>query len=97
MKEQHNDAGTSPSAKRKDVLRQIVTGHFAWSAIPTISRARSALRRHVVDLWPRLPRRCSEKGHMAWDCIATLGGEWLPKPRVLHPWPNHGFAVIHPR
>jgi len=23
--------------------------------------------------------------------------EWLPKPRILHPWPDKRFAVAHPR
>jgi RNA-directed DNA polymerase len=27
-------------------------------------------------------------------CIADA---WLPKPRILHPWPEQRFAVKHPR
>ncbi|PKU23090.1 hypothetical protein CWS72_17815, partial [Telmatospirillum siberiense] len=23
--------------------------------------------------------------------------DWLPKPRILHPWPNQRFAVKYPR
>src|SRR6516225_9981972 len=23
--------------------------------------------------------------------------DWLPKPRILHPWPDKRFAVTHPR
>src|SRR5438093_10404298 len=34
-------------------LRQIVTGHFAYYAVPTNSRALSAFRHHVTDLWRR--------------------------------------------
>jgi hypothetical protein len=28
---------------------------------------------------------------------ALLADDWLPKPRILHPWPNQRFAVKHPR
>jgi hypothetical protein len=34
-------------------LKQVVTGHFAYYAVPTNSRALSAFRRHVIDLWRR--------------------------------------------
>jgi RNA-directed DNA polymerase len=29
--------------------------------------------------------------------MAKLADDWLPKPRILHPWPNQRFAVKHPR
>src|SRR5512134_3157993 len=29
--------------------------------------------------------------------IAKLADAWLPKPRILHPWPSDRFAVKHPR
>jgi hypothetical protein len=29
--------------------------------------------------------------------IATRSQRWLPKARILHPWPNQRFAVKHPR
>jgi len=38
-------------------LRQVVTGHFAYYAIPTNSRALLAFRHYVVDLWRRTLRR----------------------------------------
>jgi len=38
-----------------------------------------------------------QKDRTTWDRIAQLAEEWLPKPRILHPWPNIRFAVKHPR
>jgi RNA-directed DNA polymerase len=29
--------------------------------------------------------------------MAKLVDEFLPRPRILHPWPNVRFAVRHPR
>jgi RNA-directed DNA polymerase len=29
--------------------------------------------------------------------MAKLANDFLPKPRILHPWPDRRFAVKHPR
>jgi hypothetical protein len=42
-------------------------------------------------------RRCSQKDRTAWDRITKLADDYLPKPRILHPWPNARFAVRHLR
>jgi group II intron reverse transcriptase/maturase len=78
-------------------LRQVVTGFFAYHAVPTNSAALSAFRYYVVDLWRRSLQRRSQKDHTTWQRVAKLADDWLPRPRVLHPWPQKRFAVRHPR
>ena len=78
-------------------LRQVVTGHFADDAVPTNSRALSAFRHHVTDLWRRTLRRRSQKDGFTWDRMTRLVDDWLPQPRILHPWPDVRFDVRHPR
>lgn len=78
-------------------LRQVVTGHFVYFAVPTNSRPLSAFRLHVSDLWRRTLQRRSQRGGFTWDRIEKLTGDWLPTPRILHPWPDRRFAVNHPR
>lgn len=78
-------------------LKQVVTGHFAYYAVPTNSRALSAFRHWVGDLWRRTLRRRSQKDALTWDRMARLVGDWLPPLRIRHPWPNVRFAVRHPR
>ena len=78
-------------------LRQVVTGFFAYHAVPTNSRALYAFRYHVMDLWRRSLRQRSQKDHTTWERITRLVDDFLPKSRVLHPWPNERFAVKHPR
>jgi RNA-directed DNA polymerase len=78
-------------------LRQVVTGHFGYYAVPTNSRALSAFRHHVTDLWRRTLRRRSQKGGFTWDRMTKLVDDWLPQPRILHPWPDVRFDVRHPR
>jgi group II intron reverse transcriptase/maturase len=78
-------------------LAQVVAGYFAYHAVPTNSPALSAFRYHVVVLWHRQLCRRSQTAHVAWERMAKLADEFLPKPRVLHPWPSVRFAVKHPR
>jgi hypothetical protein len=40
---------------------------------------------------------CVGKDGMTWERITRLANDWLPKPRILHPWPQARFAVTHPR
>jgi RNA-directed DNA polymerase len=42
-------------------LRQVVTGHFVYYAVPTNLRALKAFRQHVTDLWRRSLRRRSQR------------------------------------
>jgi RNA-directed DNA polymerase len=78
-------------------LRQVVLGHLAYFAVPTNSRALQAFRYAVTDLWRRTLRRRSQKDGFTWDRMEKLANDWLPKPRILHPWPSVRFAVTHPR
>ena len=78
-------------------LKQVVTGFCNYHAVPNNLRAVAAFRYHVTDLWRRTLRRRGQKHRMTWKQIATLADDWLPKPRILHPWPNQRFAVKHPR
>ena len=78
-------------------LRQVVTGFFAYHAVPTNGRALAAFRYHVIGLWRRALRRRGQRGDLTWGRIAALADDWLPRPRILHPWPQQRFAVRHPR
>jgi group II intron reverse transcriptase/maturase len=78
-------------------LKQVVSGFFAYHAVPTNFRALGAFRYHVTDLWRRTLRRRSQRDGMTWERITQIADAWLPQPRILHPWPDRRFAVNHPR
>jgi group II intron reverse transcriptase/maturase len=78
-------------------LGQIVAGYFAYHAVPTNSPALSAFRYHVLVLWHRRLCRRSQRARVLWPRMTKLADEFLPLPRVLHPWPSVRFAVRHPR
>jgi len=78
-------------------LKAVVTGYFAYHAVPTNFRAVAAFRDHVTDLWRRTLRRRSQKDRITWVRMQRIAAAWLPPPRILHPWPEQRFAVTHPR
>ena len=78
-------------------LAQVVSGYFAYHAVPTNSPALHAFRYHVVVLWHRQLCRRSQRAYLVWERMAKLADDYLPKPRILHPWPSVRFAVRHPR
>ena len=78
-------------------LRAVVQGYFAYHAVPLNMRALAALRHHVTQLWRRTLRRRSQKTTMTVVRMKHIADTWLPRPRILHPWPSERFAVKHPR
>ena len=78
-------------------LRQVVGGYFNYHAVPTNARAIKAFHHHTVRLWLRTLRRRGQKDRFSWGRMDRLAKEWLPKPRILHPWPSVRFVVKHPR
>jgi len=80
-----------------DWLRSVVTGYFAYHAVPTNSQALCAYRHHVLSLWRRSLERRSQKAGVTWAKMDRLAAEWLPPPHILHPWPEERFGVKHPR
>jgi RNA-directed DNA polymerase len=65
--------------------------------VPTNIHALKHFRDGVVDRWKRLLSRRSQKGNRTWTWTAMLADYWIPRPRILHPWPEQRFAVMHPR
>lgn len=78
-------------------LKQVVTGYFAYHAVPTNSAALGPFREEITARWLKTLRRRSQKSALTWGRMKKLADNWLPKPRILHPWPNQRFAVKHPR
>jgi group II intron reverse transcriptase/maturase len=78
-------------------LRRVVGGYFAYHAVPTNSPALNEFRGIVAWTWLRALRRRGQRDKSTWLSINRLADRWLPRPRILHPWPSQRFAVKHPR
>lgn len=78
-------------------LGSVVRGYYAYHAVPTNLQALSAFRYHLTRYWLRALRRRSQRDRMSWERITQLADQYLPKPKILHPWPEQRFLVTHPR
>ena len=78
-------------------LWHVVRGYFNYHAVPTNFRALVAFRTEIAKRWHRVLTRRSERTTLNWERMKRLIGEWLPRPRILHPWPDKRFAVSYPR
>ena len=86
-----------PIPEQGQWLKQVVTGFFNYHAVPTNSQALGTFRHRVIIAWLRTLKRRSQRDTFTWSRMEKLADDWLPKPRVLHPWPNVRFAVKYPR
>lgn len=91
---QHRHA---PIEEQGSWLRHVMTGWFAYHAVPVNGSSLQIFRNTVIWHWRRALRRRGQRDKTSWKAITTLANRWLPRPRILHPWPSQRFAVKHPR
>jgi RNA-directed DNA polymerase len=78
-------------------LARVLRGYFGYYAVPTNYPRIAAFHRNVTFLWQRVLRRRSQKDSTTLQRMDRLVADFLPVPRVLHPWPEARFLVKHPR
>jgi group II intron reverse transcriptase/maturase len=78
-------------------LQQVVRGYFNYHAVPTNMKALVTFREHVIAHWRRALKKRSHRDKTTWVRVRKIADDWLPKPKILHPWPDERFAVKHPR
>jgi RNA-directed DNA polymerase len=75
-------------------LARVLSGHYNYYAVPDNIEALSAFRYLLIRHWLKSLRRRSQKHRMDWARMDRLADQWLPLPRILHPWPEQRFAAI---
>lgn len=77
-------------------LRQVLQGYYQYFAVPNNLNSMSQFHFQLSRLWFKALRRRSQKAakRMNWDVFNRITREWLPSPRVVHPWPSVRFAAI---
>jgi group II intron reverse transcriptase/maturase len=74
-------------------LGAVVRGHYAYYGVPTNILALEAFRQEITQHWRRSLRRRSQRRRLDWPRMNRIAGRWLPKPRIVHPWPQQRFDV----
>lgn len=78
-------------------LGAVVRGYYGYHAIPGNWQRLGAFRRECLRHWLRALRRRGQRRPMLWKRLVPLADLWIPKPRILHPYPSVRFAAKHPR
>lgn len=77
-------------------LKQVLRGYYGYHAVPYNIPTLGTFRIRVERLWLNVLRRRSQRG-LSWERFSKLSKHWLPRPRILHPFPEQRFATLHPR
>ena len=74
-------------------LRSVVQGYYNYYAVPGNLDSLGLFRDRVLRYWGQALKRRSQRHRYAWARRLKLAAQWLPTPRVLHPWPLDRFAA----
>ena len=75
-------------------LRSVIRGHVNYYGVPGNFNALNAFRREAIKSWLNALRRRSQKGqNLTWSRFERWVEKWIPKVRIVHPYPNQRFCV----
>jgi RNA-directed DNA polymerase len=86
-----------PLAEVGKWLKSVVQGYFNYQAVPGNIVSLRSFRLEVSKRWLRVLHCRSQKSRMTWKRLAVFVEQWLPPPRILHPYPYLRFDAKHPR
>jgi group II intron reverse transcriptase/maturase len=74
-------------------LGKVLNGYYRYYAVPGNARTLWAFRFQVGRLWFRTLRRRSQRHRLKWSRMIRLIDRWLPRPRILHAYPEQRLRV----
>jgi RNA-directed DNA polymerase len=74
-------------------LASVIRGHMNYYAVPRNFEAVAMFRKEVIKLWRRGLSRRSQKAHVTWPRMQRIADAWLPRVRIVHPWPSQRLAL----
>lgn len=78
-------------------LERVVEGYYRYHAVPGNIATLGTFRERLCELWRQALRRRSQRRRPGWDRLRPIFERWIPRPRVLHPYPDVRFDATHPR
>jgi hypothetical protein len=74
-------------------LKAVVQGYYNYHAVPGNGPSILAFRTEVTCAWFRSLKRRSQRTSLTWDRMNVLVSRWIPRIRILHPYPWDRFAA----
>lgn len=78
-------------------IRAVVQGYLNYHAVPGNIYCLNKFRTQVNRLWLRALKRRSQRSKLTWERFTRLADRWIPRVRILHPYPEQRFYATHPR
>jgi hypothetical protein len=72
-------------------LRKVVAGYYQYHAVPGNIETLNTFRQRVNRLWYQALARRSQRARKRWEALIPLFERWIPRPKVLHPYPDARF------
>jgi hypothetical protein len=69
-------------------LRKVVNGYYQYHAVPGNDRQLSTFRQRAIRLWYQVLVRRSQRARKRWETLLPFFNRWIPRPKVLHPYPR---------
>ena len=86
-----------PAPKVGEWLGRVLNGFYQYHAVPENWASLHRFRERLGRYWRRALERRSQTGRLSADRTARLCNRWLPRPRLVHPYPEVRFDARHPR
>jgi len=80
-----------PIAQTGAWLRRVMEGHINYYGVPFNSKDVSLFCDEVRRSWYRSLCRRSQRKRLNWQRFGRIANFWLPRPRVVHPYPQQRF------
>jgi group II intron reverse transcriptase/maturase len=74
-------------------LSSVIRGHINYYAVPQNYELVEAFRQQVIHHWRRALSRRSQKGYVTWERMRRITRRWLPRVRIVHPYPSQRLAL----
>jgi group II intron reverse transcriptase/maturase len=75
-------------------LASVIRGHVNYYAVPLNFPSVEAFHHQVVWLWKRALSRRSQRAHVTWERMRRIARRWLPRVRIVHPWPTARLRLL---
>jgi len=86
-----------PKASVGEWLQKVVSGYYLYHAVPGNMPQLEIFRHRLRRLWRMVLIHRSQRGYVGWERLKPFLDRWIPRPRVLHPYPVARFDAKYSR
>jgi hypothetical protein len=78
-------------------LGRVLNGFYQYHAVPGNWASLYRFRERIGNYWMHALKRRSQKNRLSAERSTRLCRRWLPRLRLVHPYPDVRFDASHPR